>query len=123
MAEWHIPRLLSFPCFSVLDDFCKLLQYFLEIWQSIKEVDCGKGHYREISDGFISYSISLKPIKLSFDTEWNRSKLPFMLTWDWCKMLNTNVPMICTSCVPYLWSAFLRTYIIYNQTIDPSPYA
>ena len=24
-----------------------------------------------------------------------------MLTWDWCKMLNTKVPMICKSCVPY----------------------
>ena len=28
-------------------------------------------------------------------------QVSLMLTWDWCKMLNVNVPMIGKSCVPY----------------------
>ena len=31
-----------------------------------------------------------------------------MLTWDSCKMLNTNVPMICKSYVPYFRSSSLN---------------
>ena len=33
----------------------------------------------EIRDVFVSYSISPKPIKLSFETEWNQSKLLWCL--------------------------------------------
>ena len=42
---------------------------------------------------------------------WNRMKLAqvtLMLTWYWFKVLNTNVPMICKSYVPYPRSTSLK---------------
>lgn len=35
-------------------------------------------------------------------------QLTLMLTGDWCKMLNKNVPIICQSCVPDLTSTSLK---------------
>ena len=42
---------------------------------------------------------------------WNRMKsvqVTVMLTWDWCKIVSTNIPMICKSCVPYPRSTCLN---------------
>ena len=67
----------------------------------------------EISVMLVLYSTSPKPIKLSFETEWNQSQVTLMLTWDWCKMLTTNIPMISKSWVPYPRFTYLEsTFLI-----------
>ena len=51
------------------------------------------------------------------EIKWIQSKLALMLTWDLCKMLNTNVPMICKSCVPYTRSSTLKKLTVWNWRI------
>ena len=44
-------------------------------------------------------------------------QITLILTWDWCKMLNANVPIICMSCVPYLRSSSLIQWVLFLYTI------
>ena len=67
---------------------------------------------------FVSSSISPKPFKLF---PWNRMKsvlVTLMLTWDWYKMLNTNVLMIFKSYVPYPRSTSLRFLLFHRYLSD-----
>ena len=49
-----------------------------------------------------------KPIKLSWMTS---VQVTLMFTWAWCKMLNTNVPVTCTSCL-YLNLCLIKGFLV-----------
>ena len=55
------------------------------------------------------YHIQFHKACLAFIWKWMKSvQVTLMLTWHWCKMMNTNIQMICKSFVPYPRSTFLR---------------
>ena len=70
----------------------------------------GKGH-NSWNQGYVCIILN-SPNLSSFSLKSMKSiQVTLMLAWDWCKMLNTNIPMIFKSCVPYPRSTSLREVI------------